>query len=122
LSTHTASLVEVPATVWFWLGVHVVQALHEAAFVVVENVPFVQGVHVLSLVALAGVAQDPAEQLTQGVQVLRFDVAVNVPLSQATHTRSDVGVAATPMRVPAAHVVREAQRRFCVGLGVLVAY
>src|SRR5215207_4013542 len=52
LSTHTMSLVDVPAATWSWFEVHAVQALQEAAFVVVENLPFSHSVHVLFIVAL----------------------------------------------------------------------
>ena len=82
LSVHTASLVDVPALVKVWLLVHVLQAEHEPALVVVEKKPDTQALQVRSFVALPATAEYPAAQFDQLSQVLRLTAVVKVPLAQ----------------------------------------
>jgi hypothetical protein len=117
LSTHTTSLVAVPAWVCVWFAVQVVQGVHVAAFCVVEKVPLGQGVQLLSVVLLPACVELPALHVFHVWQALWFAVDVKVPLLQAWQTRSEVAVAAIVMRVPAAHVVNAAHFRSCVAVG-----
>jgi hypothetical protein len=76
LSTHTTSLVVVPATDCFWFAPHVFQALQVAALTWVLNVPLLQAAHWRSLVVVgAAVWRLPGWQLFTSLH-FRSDVAV----------------------------------------------
>ena len=83
LSVHTASLVDVPALVRFWLLVHVFQAEQVAALAVVEKKPEGQALQTRSFVLLPATAEYPAAQFVQVSQLLRLAAVVKVPLAQA---------------------------------------
>ena len=67
LSTHTASLVAVPALVCVCVDVQRVHGLHMAALSVVEK-PLVQAVQTLFVVVLPPCAEKPGLQFAQGWQ------------------------------------------------------
>jgi hypothetical protein len=76
--THCRSVVLVGATAWYvLLATQVVQAVHEAAFVVLENEPLAQGVHVRFDVGVpAALTEVPAGHTVDGVQASAFVVSV----------------------------------------------